>query len=81
VLRPGGRLGISDVIADDDSAPARRLQAARRVGCVAGVLTIGVYQSMLTAAGLVRVSVSPTADHGDGVHSAIVQAAKPAAAD
>ena len=41
VLRPGGRLGVSDVIADDDSIPARRLQAAERVGCVAGVLTIG----------------------------------------
>ncbi len=81
VLRPGGRLGISDVIADDGSPPARRMQAAQRVGCVAGVLTTGEYESMLTAAGLVRVSVSPTTDHGDGVHSAIIQAARPMAAD
>ena len=37
VLRLGGRLGISDVIADDDSSPAERMQAAQRVGCLAGV--------------------------------------------
>ena len=81
VLRPAGRLGISDVIADDDSPPEERLQAAQRVGCAAGVLTIGEYWAMLVAAGLVHVSIERTADHGDGVHSAIVQATKPAAAD
>jgi SAM-dependent methyltransferase len=81
VLRPGGRVGISDVIADDDSAPAQRMQTARRVGCVAGVLTRGEYEHMLAGAGLVRASVTPTADHGDGVYSAIIQAAKPQAAD
>ena len=79
VLRPGGRVGISDVIADDESAPAERIQAAQRVGCVAGVLTIGDYRSMLTAAGLVEVSIERTAGHGDGVHSAIIRATKPRA--
>jgi SAM-dependent methyltransferase len=77
VLRPGGRLGISDVIADDDSSPAERMQAAQRVGCLAGVLTIGEYRAMLVAAGLVDVAITRTADHGDGVHSAIIQATKP----
>ena len=77
VLRAGGRLGVSDVIADDDSAPAERMQAAHRVGCVAGVLTIGEYRSMLSAGGLVDVSIERTADHGEGVHSAIIQATKP----
>jgi SAM-dependent methyltransferase len=79
VLRPGGRLGISDVIADDDSLPSERLQAAQRVGCLAGVLTIGEYRARLVAAGLVDVSITRTADHGDGVHSAIIQASKSAA--
>ncbi len=77
VLRHGGRLGISDVIADDDSSPAERIQAAHRVGCLAGVLTIGDYRAMLVAAGLVDVAITRTADHGDGVHSAIIQATKP----
>ena len=79
VLRPGGRLGISEVIADDDSAPAERWQAAQRVGCVAGVLTISECRSLLVAAGLVEVAIERTADHGDGVHSAIIQATKPTA--
>jgi SAM-dependent methyltransferase len=80
VLRPGGRLGVSDVIADDDSPPPGRVQAAQRVGCVAGVLTTTEYHSMLTTAGFVDVSIAPTADHGDGVHSAIIKATKPLAA-
>ena len=77
VLRPAGRLGISDVIADDDSPPKERMQAALRVGCMAGVLTIGEYRRRLLAAGLVDLSFERTADHGDGVHSAVVQATKP----
>jgi ubiquinone/menaquinone biosynthesis C-methylase UbiE len=80
LLRPRGRLGISDVIADDDSVPADRLQAAQRVGCVAGVLTVGDYRSLLVAAGLTDVSIERTADHGEGVHSAIVQATRPTTA-
>jgi SAM-dependent methyltransferase len=80
VLRAGGRLGISDVIADDDSPPGERVQAAHRVGCVAGVLTVGEYRSVLVTAGLADVAIERTADHGDGVHSAIVQARKPTTA-
>lgn len=81
VLRPGGRLGISDVVVDDNSLPTERIQAVQRVGCVAGVLTVSEYQSVLTTAGFVDVSIERTTDHGDGVHSAIIQAAKPMAAD
>jgi hypothetical protein len=74
-----GGLGISDVIADDDSSPAERMQASQRVGCLAGVLTIGEYRGMLVAAGLLDAAITRTADHGDGVHSAIIQATKPTA--
>lgn len=81
VLRPGGRVGISDVIADDKTSPAQRAASARRVGCVAGVLSVGEYRGMLSAAGLVEVSVTRSADHGDGVHSAIIRATKPITAD
>jgi len=81
VLRPGGRVGISDVVATDDSLPVERMRAAQRVGCVAGVLTISEYQNVLATSGFAGVSIERTTDHGDGVHSAIVQATKPAAAD
>lgn len=79
VLRPGGRFGVSDVVVEDDVDQARRLAAEQRIGCVAGALPVGEYRASLAAAGLVGVRITLTADHGDGVHSAIVQAAKPAA--
>jgi SAM-dependent methyltransferase len=77
VLRPGGRMGISDVIAESDTSPAARARAAQRGLCGTGVLTDGEYRDMLAASGLVNVSVTFTVDHGDGVHSAIIQATKP----
>ena len=40
--------------------------------------TVGQYRDLLLAAGFVGAAVTLTADHGDGVHSAIVQAVKPA---
>ncbi|MFC7037376.1 GNAT family N-acetyltransferase [Nonomuraea rubra] len=79
VLRPGGRFGVSDVVVDGEQDPERRAAAERRVGCAAGALPAGEYRGLLAAAGFTGVRVTLTADHGDGVHSAIVQAAKPAA--
>ncbi|MEV6033921.1 GNAT family N-acetyltransferase [Nonomuraea sp. NPDC052116] len=78
VLRPGGRFGVSDVVVDGDVDPARRRAAEQRIGCVAGALPAGEYRELLAAAGFVGVRITLTAGHGDGVHSAIVQAVKPA---
>ncbi|MGV9775405.1 GNAT family N-acetyltransferase [Streptosporangium sp. NPDC003464] len=79
VLRPGGRLGVSDVVVDGEPDPERRRQAEQRIGCVAGALPVAAYRELLTAAGFVGVRIIVTTDHGDGVHSVIVQAVKPAA--
>ncbi|MEO3892580.1 GNAT family N-acetyltransferase [Nonomuraea sp. B5E05] len=79
VLRPGGRLGITDVVTDGEFDEERRRQAEQRIGCVAGALPVAEYRQLLAAAGFVGVSIVPTADHGDGVRSAIVQAVKPSA--
>lgn len=79
VLRPGGRFGVSDVVVDGEIDPARRRAAEQRIGCVAGALPVSQYSELLVAAGFVGVRITLTADHGDGVHSAIVQAVKPAA--
>ncbi|MEV5410121.1 GNAT family N-acetyltransferase [Thermopolyspora sp. NPDC052614] len=83
VLRPGGRFGVSDIVVDGvvDGAPDADARAAaeRRIGCVAGALPVAEYRRSLAAAGFTGLRITLTADHGDGVHSAIVQAAKPAA--
>jgi arsenite methyltransferase len=80
VLRPGGRIGISDVIAEDDLTPAERADRGSYVGCIAGALSRAEYLEGLAAAGFVDVSVRFTHQAADGMHSAIVQATKPARA-
>ncbi|MFG1680759.1 GNAT family N-acetyltransferase [Nonomuraea sp. NPDC049269] len=78
VLRPGGRFGVSDVVVDGSIDPAARVAAEQRIGCVAGALPVAEYRRLLAAAGFAGVRITLSADHGDGVHSAIVQAVKPA---
>ena len=77
VLRPGGRLGISDVIADEDLDPARRAAAEARVGCANGALTSSEYRDLLSTAGFEGVTITITTDAGDGLHAAIVKAVRP----
>jgi L-amino acid N-acyltransferase YncA/precorrin-6B methylase 2 len=79
VLRPGGRLGVSDVIAGDDADPAQRAAAEQEVGCTTGTVTARQYRDLLLAAGFARVTITPTANAGGGLRSAIIQAARPAA--
>jgi SAM-dependent methyltransferase len=78
VLRPGGRLGISDIIADEDLDPRQQAEAEETVGCANGALTLAGYEDLLTAAGFTAPSVTVTSDAGGGLHSAIVKALKPA---
>lgn len=77
VLRPGGRIGISDVVADDDLSPAVRAERGSFAGCIAGALSFAEYQAGLTAVGLAEVEVTATHAVGDGLHGAIVRAVKP----
>ena len=78
VLRPGGRLGITDVVAEDRLSPAERAGRGAYVGCIAGALSIGEYRSQLHDAGLVDVEITPTHPVADGMHSAIIKASRPA---
>ena len=78
VLRPGGRVGISDVVAEDRISPAERAERGSYVGCIAGALSIGEYEAGLEAAGLEQVSVELTHEVADGMHGAIVKAVKTA---
>jgi SAM-dependent methyltransferase len=78
VLRPGGRLGVSDVVTDSALDPTRCAAVEQRIGCVAGALSVEEYRRLLAREGFVGIRITLSADHGDGVHSAIVQAVKPA---
>jgi arsenite methyltransferase len=80
VLRPGGRIGISDVVAEDRLDPAARAERGSYVGCIAGALSQGEYLAGLEAAGFEDVSVTFTHEVGDGIHGAIVKATKPVSA-
>ena len=76
VLKPGGRIGISDVVAEDRLSPAERAERGSYVGCIAGALSKGEYQAGLEAAGFDDVSVEFTHEVADGMHGAIVKAVK-----
>jgi arsenite methyltransferase len=76
VLKPGGRVGISDVVAENDLTPEDRAHRGSYLGCIAGALSVGEYEAGLEAAGLEDVSVEFTHQVADGMHGAIVKATK-----
>ncbi|WP_410673353.1 GNAT family N-acetyltransferase [Amycolatopsis sp. cmx-4-68] len=77
VLRPGGRLGITDILADDALTDAERTARAGSVECLGGALTADRYRALLEDAGLSGVDVQVTHEVGDKLHSGIIRATKP----
>jgi hypothetical protein len=77
VVRPGGRIGISDVVADDEVSAEERLERGSWVGCIAGALSFSEYARGLSDAGFESVEITPTDSVADGMHSAIIRAVKP----
>jgi arsenite methyltransferase len=78
VLRPGGRIGISDIIAEDRLSASDRAERGSYVGCIAGALSKSAFEAGLETAGFEDVIVEFTHEVADGMHSAIVKARKPA---
>jgi arsenite methyltransferase len=78
VLRPGGRMGVSDIVADDLLTPEQRAERGSYVGCIAGALSFREFRAGLQSVGLTDVEVVPTHLVTEGMHSAIVRATKPA---
>ncbi len=78
VLRSGGRVGISDIVAEDRLSPADRAERGSHVGCIAGALSETEYREGLEAVGLTNVEVEFTHRVADGMHGAIIRAVKPA---
>ena len=77
VLRLGGRLGISDILAEEHLTPAQRIERGSQVGCIAGAPTFTEYRDGLTEAGFTGISITPTHQVAEGLHSAIIRASKP----
>ena len=77
VLRPGGRMGVSDVVADDVLTPEQLAERGSYVGCIAGALSFREFRQGLQAVGLTDVELVPTHQIVEGMHSAIVRAVKP----
>jgi len=77
VLRPGGRLGISDILAEDHLTPAQRTESGDQVGCVTGAPSFTEYRDGLIRAGFTGISITPTHQVARGVHAATVRAVKP----
>ncbi len=78
VLRPGGRMGVTDIVAEDRLTPAERAERGSYAGCMAGALSFSEFRAGLEVAGLADIRLTPTHDVADGMVSVIVQAAKPA---
>jgi len=76
VLRPGGRVGITDIVAEDTLTAEQRAERGSYVGCIAGALSFAEFEAGLRDAGLEDVSVTPTHGVAEGMHSAIIKATK-----
>ncbi len=77
VLKPGGRIGISDVVADNELTADERLERGSWVGCIAGALSFEEYENGLASAGFSDISIEPTHSVADGMHSATIKATRP----
>ncbi len=77
VLRPGGRLGITDILAEDHLTATERCERGGEVGCIAGAPSVTEYRDGLIRVGFTSIIITPAQQVGDGVHSAIIRAAKP----
>jgi arsenite methyltransferase len=77
VLKPGGRIGVSDVVAENHLTAQERAERGEWVGCIAGALSIAEYERGLIDAGFADVEINLTHEVAEGMHSAIVRARKP----
>lgn len=71
------RLGVSDVIAENRLSAQQRSERGSYAGCIAGALSISEYHNGLTAVGFTDITIIPSHQVADGMHSAIIRATKP----
>jgi SAM-dependent methyltransferase len=78
VLRPGGRIGITDIVADDSLTAEQRAERGSYAGCIAGALSFSEFRAGLQEVGLTDISLTVSHQVADGMASVIVKARKPA---
>lgn len=76
VLRPGGRIGITDIVAENHLTPEQRQERGEWVGCIAGALSFAEYEEGLRTAGFGDITLTPTHEAADEMKSAIIRAVK-----
>lgn len=76
ILRPGGRIGIADIVAEDSLSEAARRERGSWVGCIAGALSFAEYEHGLREAGFTNISIEATHEVADQMHSAIIKASR-----
>jgi arsenite methyltransferase len=79
VLRPGGRIGISDIVANDSLTADERAERGSWVGCIAGALSYSEVNDLLVASGFDEIILTTSHEMADGMDSVIIKATKPAA--
>jgi hypothetical protein len=76
-----GPAGYPDVAGLPEGAvrvtAAQRFERGGQVGCIAGAPSFAEYRAGLAAAGFTGIIITPTHQVADGVHSAIIRAARP----
>jgi arsenite methyltransferase len=81
VLRPGGRIGITDIVASNKLSPQDRSKRGSYVGCIAGALSFEECERGLDEAGFESIEVIPTHEVADGMFAAVIRATKLRASD
>jgi arsenite methyltransferase len=77
VLRRGGRIGISDVVAADGLDEVERQKRGSFVGCIAGAMTFAEYSTGLMQLGFIDVAIDVTHELADEIYGANIKATKP----
>src|SRR5262245_51557269 len=82
VLRPGGRIAVADIAADEDTPADLRGDDAAWAACIAGAVTRDRYPAQAVEAGFTDVEIVDSHAVADGFWSVFVRARKvPEAAD
>lgn len=76
VLKPGGRIGVTDIVAENHLTASDRAERGSYVGCIAGALSFEEYENGLSTAGFSEISIEPTHAVAQEMLSATIKATK-----
>lgn len=76
VLKPGGRIGITDIVAENHLTEADRAERGSYVGCIAGALSFAEYENGLRSAGFDEISIEPSHVVAQEMLSATIKATR-----